>query len=79
MTLKLCQAFGGDTLYIPKLEGDVYKNARNNEIYRKYKQGATAKELSKEYGLAPITVSMIIVEKRKESGDDLAKKVRVIK
>ena len=78
-TLKLMQAFGGQSLYVPVLEGDVYKSARDGEMYLKYKRGAKVKDLSKEYGLAPITVEMIICAQRKKTGDDLARRIHGLK
>lgn len=75
--IRLAQTFGGRSIYIPKLDGDLYKAARNNDIYRKYKKGATLKSLSKEYHIAPITVANILVAKRKEYGDDIRRLVKI--
>lgn len=56
---KLCRAFGGSTLYIPKLEG-VDRPSRNRQIRQDAAHGATVTQLCATYHLSERQVRRIL-------------------
>lgn len=56
-TLKLAETFGGEMIYLPKLDG-IMRSARNKEIREKF-NGYNFKELAKEYGITDIAIRFI--------------------
>lgn len=56
---KLCRAFGGSTLYIPKLEG-VDRPSRNRQIRLDAAHGATVPQLCATYHLSERQVRRIL-------------------
>ncbi|MBC2703987.1 Mor transcription activator family protein [Desulfobacula sp.] len=67
-TVKLIKEFGGEALYLPKLES-VMRNSRNRDI-RKDFTGNNHRELSKKYRL---TVRQIRYILRKKKGVGITK------
>ena len=56
---KLCRAFGGSTLYIPKLEG-VDRPSRDRQIRQDAAHGATVAQLCATYHLSERQVRRIL-------------------
>ena len=60
-TLKLAETFGGEVIYLPKLDRTV-RSATYREIQEKF-DGYNFKELAKEYNLSVAKVRMICADK----------------
>lgn len=58
---KVCDAFGGDCLYIPKFAAAHYA-ARNQAIVRAYLAGTPARDLSRQFGLTERRIWAILKE-----------------
>lgn len=65
-TLKLCEAFGGESLYIP-LTDAVYAAVRRKWIREEYAQrGANTRWIARKYGLSEREVQRIVNDVRPE-------------
>lgn len=63
-TLKLCEVYGGDPLYIP-MNDDVQRVLRDREIRRLYGDcNYKSSYLKKQYGLSGRTIRNIVKEAR---------------
>lgn len=63
-TLKLCEVYGGDPLYLPKND-DVQRELRDREIRKLYgEQNYKSSYLKKQYGLSGRTIRNIVREAR---------------
>lgn len=58
-TLKLCEVFGGEEVYIPKLDA-AYNTVRDAEIARRYKDGESVKSLCGRFGIRRRTLYDIL-------------------
>jgi len=56
-TMKIAKAFAGSTIYVPK---NISKNKTYCDIRRKYRAGATYRELSGEYNYTETHIRNII-------------------
>lgn len=64
MFSELIQYFGGDALYIPKLN-DIHRMHRNKEIKELYQtQGLSIKEIANKYGVTLKTIYNVLNEKQ---------------
>lgn len=55
--LKLAEMFGGEMIYLPKLDG-IMRSVRNKEIREKF-NGYNFKDLAKEYGITDVAIRLI--------------------
>ena len=62
---RLVEAFGGDVLYVPKLES-VARNARNRRIHKEF-TGANHRDLADRYNLTVAHVHNILRDMRAKS------------
>lgn len=58
----LCRAFGGEALYIPKIE--TLEKISQQEAIRKAYNGANVRQLAKQYNLTPRRVQQIVENER---------------
>lgn len=61
--LALCEAYGGTTLYIPKI-GELLRKSRYRAIYEEY-DGSNRRELARKYNVSEATIYRIVRDKRK--------------
>lgn len=59
-TMRLCEMFGGSTIYIPKNDGVYNTVIRNREIIRRYLLGVKISRLSGQYGLSEQSILRIV-------------------
>lgn len=62
---RLVEAFGGDVLYVPKLES-VARNARNRRIHKEF-TGANHRDLAERYNLTVAHVHNILRDMRQQT------------
>jgi len=64
-TLRLCQNYGGEMAYVPKLDA-VLRNYRNKQIQEEYRKTGDVSALVRKYDLATNTVYEIIRADKKD-------------
>lgn len=64
-TLKLCEMFGGESIYIP-LTDAVYAAVRRKWIRAEFDRGASTKHLARKYELSEREVQRIVRDIRPE-------------
>lgn len=56
-TIKLCEAYGGEPIYIPKI--DALRGAQRDDMIRQEIRHASARKLAKKYGLTVRAIEKI--------------------
>lgn len=64
-TVRLCEAFAGEQLYIPKNDA-LRKTLRDREIKRLYMRGWTVKQIARKFGMAEPYVHTLVTDVRPE-------------
>lgn len=64
-TVRLCEAFAGEQLYIPKNDA-LRKTLRDREIKRLYTLGWTVKQIARKFGMAEPYVHTLVTDVRPE-------------